>query len=308
MLNCVDDLSADNAHPAENSATSTKSRLERVPVDNSASASGSGTNTSSSQHPNVENSSTVAAPQPLSATAQLAEARRFFAARCRAPLQVPTRAEFFLSIPKRRQNDIIISHQNDTMRKYERLWRWVLSPNFKRHFEFTTAFNDLPVHIRWNTDLVIDAFMTCGTPSQNRIEVATSRWPVQKFGYCHPYLLRSDLVKDRYSFRWRAKFCFLLDQWRTCVGAWAGVNGLHDLVVPLPPLTPHQRSELRSLVFTTVLWHQTIKDGQPHPQHDEAAMALIYRNMTGQTAEFLETSGSFQGTSSSALYRSRCSV
>ena len=154
-------------------------------------------------------------------------------------------------------------------------WRWVLSPNFKKHFEFTPDFYRLPPHIQLNTDLVIDAIMKSGTPSQNLIEVATSRWPVQKFGYCHPYLLRSDLVKDRYSFRWRAKFCFLLDQWRTCVGAWAGVNGLHDLVVPLPPLTPHQRSELRSLVFTTVLWHQTIKDGQPHPQHDEAAMALI---------------------------------
>jgi hypothetical protein len=48
MLNCADDMSADNAHPAENSATATESRLERVPVDNSASASGSGTNTSSS--------------------------------------------------------------------------------------------------------------------------------------------------------------------------------------------------------------------------------------------------------------------
>ena len=47
LLNCENNMSADTAQQAENSAA-TATRLERVPVDNSASASGSGTNPSSS--------------------------------------------------------------------------------------------------------------------------------------------------------------------------------------------------------------------------------------------------------------------
>ena len=47
LLNCENNMSADTAQQAENSAA-TATRLERAPVDNSASASGSGTNTSSS--------------------------------------------------------------------------------------------------------------------------------------------------------------------------------------------------------------------------------------------------------------------
>ena len=208
MLNCVDDMSADNAHPAENSATSTKSRLERVPVDNSASASGSGTNTSSSQLLNVENSRAVEERQQ-SITARLEPSRQRFAAYCRSPSRAPTRAEFFFLITKKRQNDIIISHQEATMLRTDRLMRWVRSSKFKKHFEFTTAFNNLPPHVRLNTDLVIEAFTKCGNPSHYLTAIAISRWPVQSFGYCHPYLKWSDPEKDRYSFRFqvRAKFC-----------------------------------------------------------------------------------------------------
>ncbi|MFN9907252.1 MAG: hypothetical protein ACK56F_14220, partial [bacterium] len=130
MLNCVDDMSADNAHPAENSATSTKSRLERVPVDNSASASGSGTNTSSSQLLSVANSREVEEQQQLIA-ARMATARQFFAAHCYAPPRRRTQAAHFLSLTTRVQNDLLVGHENRTMRLTCRLWRWTISSNFK---------------------------------------------------------------------------------------------------------------------------------------------------------------------------------
>jgi hypothetical protein len=59
------------------------------------------------------------------------------------------------------------------MRLTCRLWRWTISSNFKKHFEFTDAFNQLALHIRRHTDIVIDAITGCGcdeTPSMQQLE------------------------------------------------------------------------------------------------------------------------------------------
>jgi hypothetical protein len=67
LLNCENNMSADTAQQAENSAT-TATRLERVPVENSASASGSGTNPSSSHLQPININMSAVEPAPIEET------------------------------------------------------------------------------------------------------------------------------------------------------------------------------------------------------------------------------------------------
>ena len=180
LLNCESYMSADNAHQAENSATTTETRLEQVPVDNSASASGSGTNSSSSRLLNVTNMRDVKEQEQV--VTRMAVARQFFIAHEYKP-PPQTQAERFMATTTRAQTVILHRHLNSTMRQTRRLRRWTNSSNFKKHFEFTAAHNELPIYVRLNTDTVIEALTNCGTPYRSQPDIPTSRWPVENLGY-----------------------------------------------------------------------------------------------------------------------------
>ena len=131
LLNCENYMSADNAHQAENSATTTETRLEQVPVDNSASASGSGTNSSSSRLLNVTNMRDVKEQEQV--VTRMAVARQFFIAHEYKP-PPQTQAERFMAMTTRAHNVILQRHLNSTMRQTRRLRRGFNSSNFKKAF------------------------------------------------------------------------------------------------------------------------------------------------------------------------------